>query len=384
MRAYIYDALRTIRGKARPDGALAGFKPQQLIGGLVDALESRGAAPRRVESLVLGCVGQVGDQGGNIALVSKLCAGIADEAYAFTLNGYCVSGLTAVGHLAAQVAAGILRRGLAGGVEMMSRVPFLGDGAAYYGDAEFPRRARFVPVVLAADRLAEAQQLSREQLDTVALVSQQRAAIAEGRPATAASRIALGRLDLDECVRSQASAASLAALQPGFAALAEKYADALAGPIDHRHTIGHAPPMCDGAGLALIGAAPGEGERPRARILDYVECGGDPQDSLLAGFTAMERVLARTGLALADFDRIEFMEAFAVTIARFLRDYPVDPARVNVAGGHIARGHPMGASGAILLSQLLDVLDDADGTLGLLVCSGATGLGAALAVERLR
>jgi len=384
MHAYIYDAVRTIRGKARPDGALAGFTPQQLVGGLVDALERRGAAARNVESLVLGCVDQVGDQGGNIALVSKLHAGVADEAYAFTLNNYCVSGLTAIGHVASQAAAGSLRRGLAGGVEMMSRVPFLGDGAAYYGDAGFPKRTRFIPVVLAADRLAEVQGLSREQLDAVALVSQQRAGAAEERPGLTASRVPLGRLTVDECIRPRTTAASLAAMQPGFAALAEQYAEALDGPIDHRHTIGHAPPICDGAGLALIGGTPAEGERPRARIRAYVECGGDPHASLLAGFTAMERVLARTGLALEDFDRIEFMEAFAVTIAKFLRDYPVDPARVNVAGGHIARGHPMGASGAILLSTLLDVLEEADGTLGLVVCSGASGIGAAMVVERLR
>ncbi|HEX7373611.1 MAG TPA: acetyl-CoA C-acyltransferase, partial [Steroidobacteraceae bacterium] len=125
------------------------------------------------------------------------------------------------------------------------------------------------------------------------------------------------------------------------------------------------------------------GERPRARILGYAESGGDPHASLLAGFSAMQRVLERTGLALADFDRIEFMEAFAVVIAKFLRDYPVDPARVNVAGGHIARGHPMGATGAILVSTLLDQLDDADGRLGLVVGTGAAGVGAAMVIERL-
>ncbi len=172
-------------------------------------------------------------------------------------------------------------------------------------------------------------------------------------------------------------------MPPSFAALAEQYADALDGPIDHRHTIGHAPPICDGAGLALIGGAPSAGGRPRARILGYAESGGDPHASLLAGFSAMDKVLQRTGLTLADMDRIEFMEAFAVTIAKFLRDRPVDPGKVNVAGGHIARGHPMGASGAILLSTLLDVLDASNGRLGLVVCSGAAGVGAAMVVERL-
>jgi acetyl-CoA C-acetyltransferase/acetyl-CoA acyltransferase len=383
MQAYIYDAVRTPRGKARAEGGLAGMKPQELVAGLVDAMQARGHEPRKVEALVLGCVDQVGDQGANIALVSKLHAGVADGAYAFTLNNYCVSGLTAIGHVAMQVAAGNLDRALAGGVEMMSRVPFLSDNATYYTDASFPKRTRFIPVVLAADRLAEEQGILRSQLDAVALTSQRRSGAAEATPALLASRIALGALAADECIRPQTTAESLAAMPPSFAPLAVQYADALDGPIDHRHTIGHAPPICDGAGLALVGGAPGAEDQPRARILAYAESGGDPHASLLAGFTAMERVLAKTGLTLADMDRIEFMEAFAVTIAKFLREYPADEARVNVGGGHIARGHPMGASGAILVSTLLDALDAADGRLGLVVCSGAAGVGAAMVVERL-
>lgn len=384
MDAYIDDAVRTPRGKARADGGLAKLKPQELVGGLVDALEARGQQPRRVEALVLGCVGQVGDQGANVALVSKLHAGVADDAYAFTLNNYCVSGLTAIGHAAAQVAAGAIGRALAGGVEMMSRVPFLGDQAAYYTDTSFPKRTRFIPVVLAADRLAQAQGISRHALDAVALTSQQRAAAAERTPGLMASRITLGGLAFDECVRPQTTAESLQTMAPSFVALSEQYRDALDGPVDHRHTIGHAPPVCDGAALALIGGAGSGDARPRARILAYAESGGDPHASLLAGFTAMQRVLGAAGVGLGDFDRIEFMEAFGVTIAKFLRDYDVDPARVNVGGGHIARGHPMGASGAILLSTLLDALEAGDGRLGLVVCSGASGVGAAMIVERLR
>ena len=383
MQAWIYDAVRTPRGKARPDGGLAALKPQELVGGLVDALQSRGHAAREVDALVLGCVGQLGDQGANVALVSKLHAGVADEAYAFTLNNYCVSGLTAIGQTARQIDAGSIHRALAGGVEMMSRVPFMGDSASYYTDSSFPRRTRYIPVVLAADRLAEAEGVSRQSLDEVALVSQQRAGAAEANPALTASRIALGNLAQDECVRArQTTAESLSAMAPSFVALAAQYAEALGGPIDHRHTIAHAPPVCDGAGLALVGSAPGAGDKPRARILAYAESGGDPHASLLAGFRAMDLALKQAGLTLADMDRIEFMEAFAVTIAKFLRDRPVDPDKVNVGGGHIARGHPMGASGAILLSTLLDALDAADGRLGLVVCSGAAGVGAAMIVER--
>ena len=383
MDAWIYDAVRTPRGKARPDGALAAHKPQHLVGALVDALESRGHAPRRSGALLLGCVGQVGDQGANIALVSKLHAGVAEDAFAYSLNNYCVSGLTAIGQAAGMVAGGAVEQALAGGVEMMSRVPFMGDQAGYYTDDEFPRRTRYIPVVLAADRLAQAEGVTRAQMDAAALASQQKTAAAEADPAMIASRITVGAAAAEECARPTTTAESLAAMPAAFAGLAEQYADALDGPIDHRHTIAHAPPVCDGAGLALVGGAPEGGRKARARILAYAESGGDPHASLLAGFSAMDKALARAGLSLADMDRIEFMEAFAVTIAKFLRDRPVDPARVNVGGGHLAKGHPMGATGAILLSSLLDALDAADGRLGLVVASGAAGVGAAMVVERL-
>jgi len=382
MQAWIHDAVRTPRGKARPDGGLASQQPYELIGALVAALQSRDVAPREVESLILGCVGQIGDQGANIALVSKLHAGIDESASAFTLNNYCVSGLTAIG-LASRQIAGRDASVLAGGVEMMSRVPFMADKAGYYTDASFPKRSRYVPVVLAADRLAEAENISRAELDRLALISQQRAAAAEAVPAFAASRIAIGALSRDECIRPQTSAESLAAMEPGFAALVEHYAAALDGPIDHRHTIAHAPPVCDGAGLALVSGAPEIGGRQaRARVLAYAEAGGDPHASLLAGMTAMHRALQQAGLSLDHMDRIEFMESFAVTMAIFLRDHVVDLEKVNVAGGHMAKGHPMGASGAILLSSLLDNLDQCGGRYGLVVCTGAGGVGAAMIVER--
>jgi acetyl-CoA C-acetyltransferase/acetyl-CoA acyltransferase len=174
----------------------------------------------------------------------------------------------------------------------------------------------------------------------------------------------------------------LAAMPPAFGGLQDEYADALGGThFAPLLTLGHAPPLCDGAGLALLG---GKGlGTPRARVIAFAESGGDPAASLTAGFAAMGKALARAGLSLGDIDRIEFMESFAVTIAKFLRDFGVDPLRVNVSGGHIAKGHPMGASGAILTSTLLDCLDAADGTLGLVVVSGAAGTGAAMIVERM-
>jgi acetyl-CoA C-acetyltransferase len=381
MTAYIQDAIRTVRGKARPDGGLASQRPHQLVASLIGALDGRNPAARAPEALVLGAVGQVGAQGANVALVSKLHAGLPDAVAAWTLNNYCVSGLTAIGQAANMVSCGRASAILAGGVEMMSRVPFMADNADFYTDDDFPVRTRYIPVALAADRLAMTEQITRAEMDAAALRSQSRTAAAEGTPLVA-SRMALNGLTRDECPRPT-TAESLAGLAPAFPALAVQYAAALEGRIiDHRHTVAHAPPMADGAGLAHITAAPG-GAAPRARILAYAEAGGDPEASLTAGFTAMDLALMRAGLSLADMERIEFMEAFAVTIVKFLRDRQVDPDRVNVGGGHLAKGHPMGATGAILLSSLLDGLDACDGQFGLVAAAGAQGVGAAMVVERL-
>lgn len=380
---FLFDAVRTPRGKAKVDGGLSALAPHELVRQQIDALRSRlGDTFETSEALLLGCIGQVGDQGGHIALVSKLHAGLPDATTAISINNYCASGLSAIGQAAAMVGAGQAERVLAGGVECMSRVPFMGDKASYYTDASFPTRTRYIPVVLAADRLAASEGFSRAELDAVALASQQKAAAAEANTALTRSRIPTGKLTAEECIRPKTDASSLAAMPSAFSALQDQYADALDGDrFEPLHTLSHAPPVCDGAAIALVSGA-GSGQ-PRARILSYAESGGDPVASLTAGFTAMDKALKRAGLTLADMDRIEFMESFSVTIARFLRDRDVDPAKVNVSGGHIAKGHPMGASGAILTSTLLDCLDEAEGTLGLIVVSGASGVGAAMVIERL-
>lgn len=377
--AYIHDAVRTPRAKARPDGGLAALKPHELIGGLIDAIQSRGHDARAAEALIIGCVGQVGAQGANVALVSKLHAGLPDATAAWSVNNYCVSGLTAIGQAADMVATGRAGSVLAGGVEMMSRVPFMGDRADYYADAAFPTRARYIPVAVAADRLAEDTGVTRAEMDQAALVSQSRTAEAEGGPLVT-SRIPLNGLENDECARPT-TLEKLARLPAAFVEMAEPYAEALEGrAIDHRHTVAHAPPMSDGAGLALVSS---QADGARARIVAHIEVGGDPAASLTAGFAAMDRVLERAGLTLSDMDRIEFMEAFAVTIVTFLRDRDVDAEKVNVGGGHLAKGHPMGATGAILLSSLLDALDACDGHYGMVVAAGAQGVGSAMIVERM-
>jgi acetyl-CoA C-acetyltransferase len=381
---YLFDAVRTPRGKARPDGGLAEFSPQELVRTQIAALERRtGAASNKAEALLLGCVTQSGAQGAHIALISKLHAGLDDSVAAHTINNYCVSGLSAIGQAVAMVGSGQADAVLAGGVEMMSRVPFMSDKAAYYGDQSLPQRARYIPPVLAADRLANREGLNRAALDEVALLSQQKAAAAEADPQLQKSRIVTGKLDREECIRPTTTAESLAAAAPAFGSLQADFADALGGiQFEPLHILAHAPPVCDGAALAYVGNADA-GERPRARVLAYAESGGDPEASLAAGFAAMDKVLARAGLSLDQIDRIEFMESFAVTIAKFLRDRSPDPARVNASGGHLAKGHPMGASGAILASTLLDTLDAGGGSVGLVVTTGATGVGAAMIVERL-
>ena len=382
MSAFIYDAVRTPRGKARPDGGLAALKPQELIGMLIDAIGSRTGAAPGPDALIVGAVGQVGAQGGNIALVSKLHAKLPDETAAFAINNYCVSGLTAIGQAASMVATGQAKTVLAGGVEMMSRVPFMADNADYYADASFDSRTRYIPVALAADRLAEDLGITRAEMDQAAVASQQRTAAAEGTPLVA-SRIPLNGLDREECARPTTTLESLAALAPAFPALADQYREALGDrAIDHRHTVSHAPPMADGAAIALVGAE-GVGGKPRARIVAWAEAGGDPAESLTAGFTAMDRALSKAKLTLSDLDRVEFMEAFGVTIVKFMRERKPDPAKVNVGGGHIAKGHPMGATGAILVSSLLDALDAAGGKYGMVVAAGASGVGSAMIVERL-
>jgi len=381
MSAFIYDAVRTVRGKARPDGGLAALQPEELVGAVVDAISDRMGARPPIDALIVGAVNQVGGQGGNIGLVSKFQAELPDETAAYSVNNYCTSGLSAVGQAASMVSAGYCDSALAGGVEMMSKVPFEADNADYYTNTSLPQRARYLPAALGADRLAEDIGVSREEMDAATMTSQQRTIDAEGSGLTA-SRIAVNGLDTDECARAT-TAASLSKLQPAFAALAGKYHDVLGREVDHRHTVAHAPPMCDGAALAFVGKEGVVDASPRARIVAFAEVGGDPAESLTAGIPAMDRALEQAGLTLDDMDRVEFMEAFAVSIVNFMRQRQPNPNKVNVGGGSIAKGHPMGATGAILLSTLLDSLDEANGKYGLLSVAGAAGVGTAMIVERI-
>jgi acetyl-CoA C-acetyltransferase/acetyl-CoA acyltransferase len=397
---YIYDAVRSPRGKAKEDGGLAALKPHALTGQLITALAARNgeAAVNDAASLTLGCVGQVGAQGGHLALVTRLHTGLPDSLRALTINNYCVSGLTAVGMAASEAQAiGDDRLRLAGGVEMMSAVPFMGDNAHYYADRETAAALRYVPVALSADLMATMEGFSRDDLNAVTARSHQRAAAAWERggldeiiPITGPDgSVALER---DESVRAGTTAEGLGRFPPAFAEMGAAGFDAVmlkARPelkeISHVHSVANCPPVCDGAALALVGsrdAGKAAGLAPKARIRAFTEATGDPVLQLTAGFAAMDQLLARTGLKLSDFDRIEFMEAFAATPVKFERDYAPDMDKVNPEGGHLAMGHPMGASGAILLATMVAGLERSGGTLGLIVAHGGSGVGSAMIVER--
>ncbi|WP_417476813.1 acetyl-CoA C-acyltransferase [Maricaulis sp.] len=396
----LYDAVRTPRGKGKPGGALSGLTPHELVGQLVTALRLRSGetALERVTSLTLGCVGQIGPQGGQLALVSKLHANLPAAMTSRTLNNYCVSGLTATRLAALEAAAtGDDRLRLAGGVEMMSIVPFLADHAHYYDDPDTARALRYVPVPLSADLMATMEGISREELDAITVRSHQRAARAWAKGGLDEVISVHGPdgavlLARDESVRPETSMASLARLAPAFGPMgAQGFDDVMlaARPeltaIEHVHTIAHCPPIADGAALVMLGsrqAGAAAGLKPRAIIRAATEASADPVLQLTAGFAAMEAALVEAGLNLEDLDRIEFMEAFAATPVKFERDYAIDPARVNPEGGHLAMGHPMGASGAILVTTLLAGLERDGGRLGMAVLHGGSGVGAAIIIER--
>jgi len=400
MSVYIYDAVRTPRGKGRPDGSLAGFTPAELVGQLIRALELRNGpdAVRAAEHFTLGCVTQVGSQGGHLALASRIQAGLPDTMACLTINNFCVSGLSALADAARRVSSGQAEMALAGGVESMSRVVFLADQADYYADMALAGAMGWAPVGVAADLLATKEGITRPEMDAAVLRSHTRAAAAwdAGRydsrvipVAHADGTVALAR---DENIRDFGDGASLARLGAVFAAPGAAGFDdiLLAGKpgiaaVEHLHTVAHCPPISDGASLLLVGSREA-GERlgltPLARIRSVGESADDHVMQLTAGYRAMEVALDRAGLTPSEVGAIEFMEAFAAVPVLFERRFEPDMARVNPNGGHLAMGHPMGATGAILTTTLLDDMVQFDADTGLVVATGGVGVGAAMVLER--
>ena len=396
--ALIYDAIRTPRGRARPDGGLADISAFELLKIMYNALEQRtGLDKNRVEDVLLGCVTQMGEQGGNIAKTSLLYAGWPDEIPGMTINRFCSSGLDAVNVAAMKINTGQASCTIAGGVEMMSRVPMLSDKAAMFADADLALDNRMLMMGSGADLIASLNNISRQQVDQIALQSQQRAAKAR-REKYFKSIIPVFNsvkdrwVKEDECIRAELSGEDFAQLKPYFAYFGATGVDALQltehpglPAISHVHTAGNSPAIADAASLVLLGdvSLQQQGLVPRARILAATTVCNDPLQVVSGCAAATGKLLSDQGLTSADIDLFELHEAFAATSIKCQRDLNIDADKLNVNGGVIALGHPMGATGGIMLGMLIDELERRDLQTGVVATSGAAGIGTALLIERI-
>ncbi|SEB59121.1 acetyl-CoA C-acetyltransferase [Paramicrobacterium humi] len=397
--AFFYEAIRTPRGKNR-GGALHSVKPLDLVTGLAVALRERhpNLDPARIDDIVLGVVSPVGEQGSDIARTVALASGLPETVPGVQLNRFCASGLEAVNVAAQKVASGFEDLVLAGGVESMSRVPLGSDGGAIAQDPATAWDTHFVPQGIGADLIATIEGFSRADVDAYALESQRRAeaAWASGRyeqsvvPVTDISGRML--LDDDEHRRPDATAEGLAALPPAFAKLGAAGFDAVAldrhrevPHIDHVHTAGNSSGIVDGAALTLVGSAEiGRelGLTPRARIVQTAVVGSEPTIMLTGPVPATRKALARAGLTVDDIDVFEVNEAFAAVVLKWMRDLDVPHEKVNVNGGAIALGHPLGATGAMLVATVLDELERRELRRGLVTLCVGSGMGIATIIER--
>lgn len=396
---YIYDAVRTARGKAKPDGGLHDLRPHDLLKCLYQALEDRtGLNPAQVDDVVLGCVTQHGEQAGNIAKTSTLYAGWPSNIGGLTVNRFCSSGIDAISIAALKIASGQDEMLVAGGVEMMSRVPMLSDKATVFTDPSFAAQCHMLMMGSGADLIASLNEVSREQADAVALQSQQRADQAR-RLGYFKSLIPVHNpvkgitVSEDECIRANTTLSSLAALPAAFAELGGAGVDALQleghsrlSEIDHIHTAGNSPAMADAAALLLLGdeqAAEHLRVKPRARIVAAATASGDPLQVLTGCVDASMKLMGQQNLTANDVDLFELHEAFAATVVKSRQDLGISMDKLNVNGGVIAMGHPMGATGAIMAGTLIDELERRNQRLGIVAASGAAGAGSALLIERL-
>ncbi len=399
--AYVYEAIRTPRGRGKASGALHEVKPISLVVGLIHELRRRhpDLDPVAIDDVVLGVVTPVGDQGGDIARSAALAAGLPETVAGVQVNRFCASGLEAVNLAAMKVRSGMEDLVLAGGVESMSRVPMGSDGGAWALDPETAYDLGFVPQGIGADLIATLDGYSRTDVDTYAVESQTRAAKAWANGWFARSvvpvsdRNGLTVLDRDEHLRPGATLEALAGLTPSFATVGESAGfDAVAlqryhwvEKIDHVHHAGNSSGIVDGAALLVVGteaAGATAGMRPRARIVSVGLSGSDPTIMLTGPAPASRKALAKAGLGVDDIDLFEVNEAFAAVPLRFMREMGVPHEKVNVNGGAIAMGHPLGATGAMILGTLLDELDRRQLRYGLATLCVGGGMGIATIVER--
>ncbi|MEV7867911.1 acetyl-CoA C-acetyltransferase [Streptomyces sp. NPDC088124] len=400
--AFVYEAIRTPRGRGKANGALHGTKPIDLVVGLIHELRRRlpGLDPAAVDDIVLGVVSPLGDQGSDIARIAAIAAGLPDTVAGVQENRFCASGLEAVNLAAAKVRSGWEDLVLAGGVESMSRVPMGSDGGAWAMDPMTSFATGFAPQGIGADLIATLGGYSRRDVDEFAALSQERAAAAwkDGRFARSVvpvrDRNGLTVLDHDEHPRPGTTAESLAALKPSFAEIGEKGGfDAVVlqkyhwvERIDHVHHAGNSSGIVDGAALVAVGSRE-TGERygltPRARIVSAAVSGSEPTIMLTGPAPATRKALAKAGLTIDDIDLVEINEAFAAVVLRFVDEMGLSLDKVNVNGGAIALGHPLGATGAMILGTLVDELERRDQRYGLATLCVGGGMGVATVIERL-
>ncbi len=399
--AYIYDAIRTPRGKGRKDGALHEVTALRLSAQTLNALKDRNdLSGHAVEDVIWGNVTQVMEQGGCLARSAVLASDLDERIPGLAINRFCASGMEAVNLAANQVKGGAGMAYIAGGVEMMGRVAMGSDGAAIAVDPSIAMEQYFVPQGISADIIATEYGFSRDDADKLAVASQQRAdkAWKEGRfdksVITITDQNGLTILDHDEYMRPQTDMQSLGSLNPAFQAMGEvmpgfdkvallKYPHL--EKINHIHHAGNSSGIVDGAAAVLIGNKEfGEkyGLKPRARIRANAKIGTDPTIMLTGPVPVTEKILADNGMNIKDIDLFEVNEAFAAVVMRFMQAFDVDHDKVNVNGGSIAMGHPLGATGAMIIGTLLDELERADKEVGLATLCIASGMGAATIIER--
>ena len=397
--ALVFDAVRTPRGRGRPGGSLNSMSPGELGAGVLSALRDRNSLGNaEIEDVIFGCVEPVDDQGGNIARTSLLLAAYSDSVPGLQLNRFCGSGLEAVNIVSAKLMAGQIELAIAGGVEMMSLVPFASAGGPYTSDPEFLRITDLVPQGISADIIASRYGYSRSDVDAYAVASQRRAKQAWERGAFDRSVVPVvhkrGRflLSRDEHMRPDATIESLASLKPAFADAGEIGFDSIAlqrypdiKSINHVHHAGNSSGIVDGAAAVLIGnrkMADHLGVKPRARIRAFAAIGSDPCIMLDGTGAAARKALKLAGMEVGDVDLFEVNEAFAAVVLRFMDELNVPHDKVNVNGGSIAMGHPLGATGAMLVGVAVDELEARGVETAMVAICVGVGMAVATIVER--
>jgi acetyl-CoA C-acetyltransferase len=398
--AFVYDHVRTPRGKGRPDGALHEISSVELVTQLLQAVRDRSDLDTGLlDDVIIGTAQPVGEQGGVLARAAVLNAGYAETVGGQQVHRFCASGLDAVNLVSAQVMAGMIDAGIGGGVESMSRTVMGYDSGAWTSDPHIAFNNHYAPQGIGADVIATLDGFTRNDVDSYAAESQRRAAQswAEGRFAGAIVPVkdTMGEvvLDRDEHMRPQTTVESLGNLKPAFAGMGAGGFAAVATAkypeieeIDYVHHGGNSSGIVDGSGVVLVGSGEfGEkaGLKPRARIRSYASIGSEPTIMLTAPASVSEKALKKAGMTAADIDLFELNEAFASVVLRYMRVLNIEHDKINVCGGSIAMGHPLGATGAMILGTVLDELERRDLSTGLITLCAANGLGTATIVERI-